>query len=344
MGNSSSGSILPWDDWFYHVDDLKAEVSKLHDQAVSAQDSIRAQVPQYNSIANQTKQLMAANAALVIIARAVKFDDLQLKDFEAQLEALPDPPKGSIPAEFGAFLSEITGSFYILKAIANLGSLAKDALFTSTEVAGEAGGELAIEGLAETGTELGVEAAVEGTVEVGAEAALADTGIGIIAAVGLDAVFGAINGAQERDQLQEQINKLNDALNTLNKFQSDLTGKFDKLNGVIISEEGRFKGIATALQAIIPYMGAQNWQDLPSDRNAIGQYIAAQSQALKYYGLMSQLRITYLKAKERAPTASREAIISVVLMSAKADVTHEELEGLWDILAQYSEGMKDVQP
>lgn len=51
----------------------------------------------------------------------------------------------------------------------------------------------------EVGLEAGVEAGVEIGAEVGAEAALAETGIGIIAAVGLDVIFGAINGAKEAD-------------------------------------------------------------------------------------------------------------------------------------------------
>src|SRR4051794_12151486 len=98
MGNS--GSILPWNDWIFHVDDLKAEVQRLHSQAVSAQDNIRNQARVYNGVLNQAKELLAGNAALVIIARAIKFDDLQMRDFEAQLQALPDPPKGSVPAKF----------------------------------------------------------------------------------------------------------------------------------------------------------------------------------------------------------------------------------------------------
>ncbi|EWZ80764.1 hypothetical protein IWW34DRAFT_879511 [Fusarium oxysporum f. sp. albedinis] len=338
MGNS--GSILPWDDWIYHVDDLKNEANGLHDQATTLQDSIRAQVLQYNTLLGQTKQLMSGNAALVIIARAIKFSDQELKQFEAQLDAMPDPPEGSVPAKFGSFLTELTGSALVLKAIVNIGKLAKNAIFESMgEGAGEAA-ELGIEGLAEAGAELGVEAGVE----VGAEAALADTGIGIIAAVGLDVIFGAINGARERDQLQAQIDKLNDALNKLKSFQYDLNTKFNQLHGVTIDEENRFKGIVSAIQSVIPNDSSGAWQSLPTDSNAIADYVDAQTAALKFYGILAQLRITYLRAKERAPTAPKEAIIAAVVMMAKADVSHEDVEKLWDILIKYSDGMKDVTP
>ncbi|KAJ4349106.1 hypothetical protein N0V95_004887 [Ascochyta clinopodiicola] len=347
MGNS--GSILPWDDWIYHVDDLKSEANGLHSQATSIQDDIRAKVVEHNTLLNQTKQLLSANAALVIIARAIKFNDLDLQKYEAELQTMPDPPAGCVPAKFGAFLSEITGSILVLKSVVNLAKIAKASWFTeSADIGGEAGTELGIEGLAETGVEVGVEAGVEAGVEigveVGAEAALTGTGIGIIAAVGLDVIFGAINGAQERDQIQAQIDKLNDALNKLRAFQSELRDKFNKLNSVVTEEEARFKGITKALQDVIPYGPSGAWQSLQSDASAITQYLDAQTAALTFYGLLSQLRITCLRAKERAPTASKEAIISAVLISAKADVSHEQLEKLWDILQQYSDGMKDVKP
>jgi hypothetical protein len=337
MGNS--GSILPWDDWIYHVDDLKNEANGLHDQAISLQDSIRAQVLQYNSTLGQTKQLLAGNAALVIIARAIKFNDEQLKDFEAQLDTMPDPPEGSVPAKFGSFLSELTGSALVLKAIVNIGKLAKTAIFEGAgEVGGEAGAELGIEGLAEAGAELGVEAGVE----VGAEAVLADTGIGIIAAVGLDVIFGAINGAKERDQLQDQIDKLNDALTSLRGFQRDLNNKANQLHGVVIDEENRFKGIVSTLQSVVPNPSAETWTALPVDSRVIGQYLDAQTAALTFYGLLSQLRITYLKAKERSPTVSKDAIISAVLIRAQEDITYGDLEQLWDVLVQYSDSMQDI--
>ncbi|KAM3064912.1 hypothetical protein ACMFMG_011261 [Clarireedia jacksonii] len=351
MGNS--GSILPWDNWFYHIDDLKAEANDLHNTAVSAQNDIRSKIVQYDKLLNQSKQLLSANAALVIITRAMKFNDLQLKDFEAQVRALPDPPAGCVPAKFAGFLSEITGSILVLKAIVNLGQLAKASWFAEgAEVGGEVVEELGVEGLAEAGVEVGVEAEVEAAVEVGLEvgvevgvgAALAETGIGIIAAVGLDAIFGAINGAKERDQLQAQIDKLNNALSKLRGFQNDLTEKFRSLNGFVINEETRFKGIVRALQDVIPCSSAGAWQYLPTDSSAIPQYLDAQTAALTFYGLLSQLRLTYLKAKERSPTVSKEAIIMAVEISAKGDITHEDLEKLWDILQQYSDGMKDVNP
>lgn len=352
MGNS--GSILPWDNWIFHVDTLKKKANSLHDEATTLQDSIRAQILHYNTLSDQAKQLFSANAALVIIARAIKFSDLQLQDFEAQLQTMPEPPAGCVPAKFGAFLSEITGSILVLKAVVNIGKIAKTAIFQGAEVGGETAAELGVESLAEAGVEVGIEAGVEAGVEagieagieagveVGAEAALADTGVGIIAAVGLDIIFGAINGAKERDQLQGQIDKLNDALSKLKGFQNDLHDKSNTLNGVVLGEEARFKGIVSALQNVIPNDSAGSWQQLAVDVTAIAHYLDAQTAALTFYGLLSQLRITYLRAKERAPTASKEAIISAVLISAKADVTHEKLEQLWNILQEYSDGMRDV--
>jgi hypothetical protein len=96
------------------------------------------------------------------------------------------------------------------------------------------------------------------------------------------------------------------------------------------------------LQKVIPYKNAASWLQLATDLAALPQFLAAQTQALRYYGLLSQLRITYLGAKERSPNADKDTIISAVLLRAKAEVTHEELEEMWNILARYSTGMQDV--
>ena len=334
MGNG--GSILPWDDWFYHVNAKKSEVNTLHGQAVALQDSIKAEVVHYNDFLGQVQQLFSGNSALVIITKALQFDDARLKDFEVQLQLLPDPPKGVIAAKFGSFLAEITGSVLVLKAVVNLATLAKNAAFAGTETSGEVG----IEGLAETGTELGVEAGVEAGVEVGVEAGLADTGVGIIAAVGLDAVFGAINGAKEAQELDDQISKLNTAVGQLNVAKQKLDAQFSKLQTVATQEQQRFKGVVNDLQRVIPYKSADAWQQLPADLTALPKYLAAQMEALRYYGLLSQLRLTYLKALERSSKVDKEAIITAVLLGAKAEVTHDQLEDLWAILEKFSTGMK----
>lgn len=332
------GSILPWDDWIYHVDSKKHEVQNLHNQAVHLQASINAEVNHFNTVLDQAKQLFSGNAALVIIIKTLKFNDLQLKDFDAQLQALPDPPKGSIPAKFGSFLSEIIGSVYILRAISNLGQLAKSALFSGTEAASEGMGEVALEGMAETGVELGVEAGTEAV----AEGALAETGIGIIAAVGLDAIFGAINGAKEAEELNKNIDKLRDAIEKLKKGEAKVKDNFQKLTQKIVQEEGRFKDLVTQLQKIIPDKTFPDLSSIKLDVNSLPKFLADQADAIKYYGLLGQLRVTYLRALQRSPNVTREAIISAVLIKAKADVTHDQLEKLWDILKQYSEGMKNL--
>ena len=331
MGNG--GSILPWDNWIYHVDSKKHEVNDLHASAVALQNSINAKALHYNTLLDQVKQLLSGNSALVIIIKCLQFTDVQLKDFDAQLKLFPDPPKGSVPAKFGSFLAEVTGSILVLKAVVNVGKLLKNAAFEVGEGGGEAIGEVGLEGLAETGVELGVEAGVEG--------GLAETGVGIIAAVGLDVIFGAINGAKEAHELDDQIGKLNSAVEKLRSADADLNDKLSKLQGVAVDEEKRFHGIVNDLQKVIPYKNAGSWLQLATDLAALPQFLAAQTQALRYYGLLSQLRVTYLGAKERAPKADKDTIISAVLLRAKAEVTHEELEELWNILARYSTGMQD---
>ena len=91
MGNR--GSILPWDNWIYHVDSKKQEVNTLHAQAVVLQDSINAQAQHYNTLLDQVKQLLSGNSALVIIIKGLRFDDVQLKNFDATFSHLKTRPR-----------------------------------------------------------------------------------------------------------------------------------------------------------------------------------------------------------------------------------------------------------
>jgi hypothetical protein len=152
-----------------------------------------------------------------------------------------------------------------------------------------------LEGLAETGLELGVESAVEG-VEIGAEAALAETGVGIIAAVGLDVIFGAINGAKEAKELDKSIRKLHDALQKLDK--NDVDQALNKIKAKIVEEESRFRSLVVELQKIIP-KDFPDLAGLPFSPHSIPKFLADQSDALRFYGLLGQLRVTYLRSIER---------------------------------------------
>ena len=167
MGNRCS--ILPWDNWIYHVDSKKHEVNTLHAQAVVLQDSINAQARHYNTLLDQVKQLLSGNSALVIIIKGLRFDDVQLKNFDAHLQPLPNPPKGCVPAKFAGFLTEVTGSILILKAVVNLVTLVRSAAFEAAE-GGQAAGEVGVEGLAEAGLEVAEGGEVAG--EVGLEGLL----------------------------------------------------------------------------------------------------------------------------------------------------------------------------
>lgn len=182
-----------------------------------------------------------------------------------------------------------TGSVLVLKAVVSLATLATDAAFAGTETSGEVG----IEGLADSGAE-------EAGVEAGVGAGLAETGVGIIAAVGLDAIFGAINGAKEPQELDDQISKLNTVVGQLNDSKKKLDDQLARLQAVGTQEEQRLKGVLNDLQRVIPYKNAATGQQQPIDLTVLPKYLAAEMEALRYYGLLSQLRLTYLKALERS--------------------------------------------
>ena len=141
--------------------------------------------------------------------------------------------------------------------------------------------------------------------------------------------------------MDEAIAKLKDAVNKLNKASNDLKVKEDKIKKAITMEEDRFKGLVTGLEKFIPGK-VEDVSKVPSDTIHLPKFLAVQYTALKYYGLLANLRVTFMRAVQRSPNVTREAIINAVLLSAKADVTHQELEGIYDVLVKYSEGLKNL--
>ena len=78
----------------------------------------------------------------------------------------------------------------------------------------DASNAASVASLEDTGEEV-----TEAVVEDATSAALASTGIGIFLAVGLDAIFGAINGAKEVEQLNKIISQLDKKMKIVNGYR-----------------------------------------------------------------------------------------------------------------------------
>jgi hypothetical protein len=349
-------SILPWDDWIYHLPFKREEVNSLHKEAVALQGQIEAYVTTFNHDLDSYKSLIAGNAALVIIANTATMDDLQYSNFTVEVAAIENPPVGFVPVSVASVLTEIVGTGQILKALYRLGSLAKSLVSPSVaKSAGEAAGEQAVKSLAKVGADAGIEAGAEtateittetvgeGVTEAAAETAiegaslagLSSTGVGIFLLVGVDAAFGAINGAQENSVIESQIASLNTAIAKCRTYLKTLTSKHDEVTKGIQEEEGRFIKLVSALSQIDgkPPSFDYNFPILISNTS---QFAGAMSRALSQYGPYVSVRDAWERARLRDPQLTRDKFVQSYLAFAPQGATEEQLKGYCDVLARYS--------
>lgn len=352
-------SLLPWDNWFYHLPYKRNEVNNLHTQAVALQNQIQAQIDVFNGNLSLYQSLVAGNSALVIVANTIKMKDLDYKDFTTKVDAIEPPPVGFVPVSIAGLIDELAGGTMVLKAIWQLGKFTKNLVSGGGEEGSEAIGETALEDLAEASAEAGVEAGAEEGTEITAEtvgetvaetaaetaiegaslAGLGSIGIGIFAAVGIDLIFGAINGAKESSALDNEIDKLQSALNKCQTYYNTVMSNQAKIDGGIVGEEKRFTGLIGALVQVGQEQPSFKYSYNPTVANA-SQFMGAMRQALSEYGLYVRIRQAWQQAVDRNPQVTKEQFIEDYLMFAPSNVTEDLLTNYWKVLATYSDNMK----
>ncbi|KAF7879129.1 hypothetical protein EAF04_000328 [Stromatinia cepivora] len=356
---------LPWDDWMYHLPWLRDQVNSKHDLLVRTQDNVQTDVIAFNKRLGNFKLLLVNNAILLYLSTTTQMDDLKLKDFQTQIDQLPDPVKGDTVLNATEAGSELIGGFLVLKFMVNLGKLAKQAILGGTGEAAAEETEKVVESLGEDALDAGItnvtEAAsiesLENVAEAGAEevteavvesatsAALASTGIGIFLAVGLDAIFGAINGAKERDELQAILHKIDDKMKIVNKYLTIVNDKTTDMDNKAVDGISTFKKVATEMKALLPTGHKPTFQvDFPATLDSLDTCLAAQQLAITQFSLLVQLRNTYIKALKRDPHITKDAVLSAVLISAPEWADYELLDNIWtEVLAKYSNLMKNAK-
>lgn len=356
-------SMLPWDDWIYHLSYKRDEVNQLHTTAVSLQNQIDSQIDVFNGLLQQYQTLVAGNAALVIVANVLTYKDLQYKDYTVQVDAVEQPPVGFVPVSAASMITELAGGVMVLKAIFNLGKLVKNGIFGASEALPEAASEEATEALIESGVEAGVEASAEGAAEITAETVgegvaegvaegvitgatlgtLGALGIGIFVAVGIDVIFGVINGAKENSQLEDAISRLQSAVNKCQTYYNTILSKQAMLDGYIVQEEKRFQGLVSALAKVSspPGTGIDNQPKFrytydTTTANA-AQFIGAMRSALTQYGAFAQMRNNWVVAEEKNPNLTKDQFLAAEAVVTALDSA--TLTQYFTILAAYSDSM-----
>lgn len=342
-------SILPWDNWLYHTDERKAQLRNMYAVANQLNTSIKADIDWFNLYLAKYKIIATQNAALLIVQQISNFSDPEYQKFVQAVAALPEPVTGSVPIEVGSLITETVGSGLVLKALFNMASLAKDGLFGSAEGASESALTSVSEGMVEAGFETGGEAAGEiagealgeTAAEGVGEAALADTGIGIPLAVGIDIFLGAFQGADEAKKLDQQLHQIGQTCNKLQQNSRTIAAKRSTLMDLILRQEGTFIALLQSLSKIAPAPITAPQNPSIADVAAI---IGAQTMALHCFGPLADLRNTYTLAIQRNPNVTKSAIIQSVLMRSKTSVNEATLNKYWDVLASHSPAMQALKP
>jgi hypothetical protein len=260
--------------------------------------------------------------------------------------------------EIGDVISEMAGGIMMLRGVVQLGRLAKN-FFKGADVP-EVAGEASVEDLAQAGAEAGVESTVEvgseitgetvgeGVTEAAAEAVvegasfagLASTGIAIFAAVGVDAILGAIDGAKEKEELNKQIDKLQIAVTKCNKYLSTLKKK-GALDSRIVTEEDRFTRLMQGLESVSKTPPKLKFDVEPSLGNA-SRFLTLMHRALSQYGDFINIRTSWARYSKRHPKARENEFIDAYMNFAGTQNTEQDIRKYFSVLADASDGMRNA--
>lgn len=345
-------SLLPWDDWFYKLSYRRDEVNRLHKEVIQLQNTIQHDIDAFNKKLTDYQTLIASNSALLIVKNIIEMDDLEYKDYCVDVDAIELPAQGYMILDLCGTIAELAGAVLIVKSICNIGKYAYSFFSESAAEVLEAGescleagidvaADTAAIGAEEVGLEVGAEVAEE-AIEGASCSSLASTGIGILIAVGLDMIFGAINGAKEKKELDKQISDLTTALNKSQVFVNTVSTKDTELDAYIVKEEKRFRGLIEDLSKISGQEATFDYQ-YPTTIAEIEQYKTAQSKAIRQYGVFQTLKQNWVSAVGRNPSIKKDVFLAMLINFVPAEVSLEMLSKYWDILKKYSDTMQDAE-
>ncbi|MGY4967443.1 hypothetical protein [Streptomyces sp. 900105245] len=360
--------ILPWDNWLYNTDYKKDQVNSLHNQAMQLQGDISAACKAFNEDLNNYKSLIAGNGALVVINNVIKMDDLNYKDFLVKVDEVEEPPAADTVFTMGSMISEAAGTFALMKVVMNLKEIVADTsegtFDALAEDASEGEIDTFVDALSETMEPVEDEVALSledaapeaiGDVFEGASfSTIGSLGLGVFAAVGIDAIFGMLNGQKEASALDAQIKDLQDAVDKSNTYLDSIKKKQTQIQQGIVDEEKRFVGLIESLAIVgadkgtptnkpnFPYKYDATLANVDKFTGAVDPP-GAMALALKQYGTFASLRNLWAvySGKFKAPAKpSKSAFLQGVEMFES--VSANEVSQYFLVLEEFSDGIKDA--
>ena len=287
-------SLIPWDKWFYPgIDKYKRRINALRNQYNMLRRTADKLHNRFQEELDTYKSMLAYDNALFLAATVSVMDDDQFAEYAKTVEqGTKQSPKAPMPEEVAKNISEAFGGYKAITGIYQLGKLAKTQFFSSaseelgeniaedisSNVADSAalgmsdGAIAAGEGIGESVGEAVGEIAGEVAAEGAADAALASTGIGIVAAVGIDAIIGAIEGAKEEKELKKSCDQLEAAVSKIQIFINKVSKGLTQIGAGITEQEKRFQTVVKKLNQI---QAAEFQWNFPTDVNHSGNYLAS---------------------------------------------------------------------
>jgi hypothetical protein len=349
-------SMLPWANWIYHNDYRKQEVETLQQEATSVATFYNSEIDNFKQYYSSYKDLVLLNSALAIISQSISMDDEQYDNLTSTLNSLEN-----ITPEIDSNVEQIIDAVVLwpkfIKCVYNMGSLLKSKVFStdSSEVAEEG-----LSDLAESSEEVGIEVASteqataltaetigEDVGESAAEAVLEGAalstweafGIGVVVAVGIDAVFGIINGEKEKEELDNDIDKLKSALSKLMFAQNTLSQKVMKVESGIVTEENRYNGIIASLNKTT---GDQQefTLDIEASVENADQFISKGGNAISHFSTYVNFKYYWYQALQNNADLTKNEFFDLFNAFSSQPLSDDELDQYWQTLSQYSSSMQ----
>lgn len=333
------------------------EVKSLENRYNTQRQALTSQTHLFDERLGQYQTMVAYNSALLISLSVLKMNDQQFTQYLATVEnQAPTISLDSLPAQFassGKSIAFLAGGVLTLRGIRILGKLVNESAFSAPleEVAPEAaqGAESLVLSSVESGVgestgsiageatgEAAGEAIAEGVAEGAAEAGLAETGVGIVVAAGIFAIFSAIQGAEEEDKLNKAISQLNNALNKVDSFLAKVEKALGSVNNGIIEEERRFLQIMNSFTSI--QAAGFNYNYTPS-LSCAPSFSAAMLNAVGQYGFVNKARVAWERMEPRGITWE---LFEQVMISQRdpSYITPEEATAFLELIKKNSQSMQ----
>jgi len=335
------------------VEKEQREVRSLETRYNNQRKSLTSQTHVFDHRLGNYQEMVAYNSALLISLSVLRMSDDRFNKYLAEVENnTAIISLDSLPAQLansGKSIAFLAGGVLTLRAIRNISRLSKSDIFSSTmedgssEVATDidAVAESSVdaglsEGVAEGSSEAAAEAVAEASAEGGAEAGLAETGVGIIAAAGIFAIFSAIQGAEEEKKLNKAVAKLRSALDTVDGFLSKLETALENVNKGILSEESRFLQVMSDLNSI--QIAGFSYK-YPSGLALAPSYTSAMLHAVGQYGFVNKARVFWHRMEPRG-ISWNEFVNIMVSQRDSLYVTESEAKAFLNLLKKYSASMQ----